>query len=124
MAKKKSSTSPTARTLQLCRKVGWEAGVVERRLPKCFITVDLFGFVDVVALDGQRFVGIQTTSGDNMASRVTKTLAEPRAMLWLQHGGRIIIHGWVQRLPSKRWECRERELFEADFQNAPTGEDE
>ncbi len=129
MAKKKSSTSPTARTLALCRKVGWEAGVVEKTLPHCFIKKDLFGFIDVVVMTGSQIVGIQSTSGggsgaSNMLSRIRKILDEPRALVWLQSSARIIVHNWRQDAESRRWSCDERELFESDFQDAPTEGDE
>lgn len=52
--KRKKSTSPTARTLAECRKRGWIAQVVERRIPKSFVTVDFIGCIDVIAIVAPR----------------------------------------------------------------------
>lgn len=93
-------TSPTARTLEALRKRGFLAAVVERRLPHCFTTLDLFGFIDVVALDGlPGLLGVQTTTQANAAARVTKIVEEcgPAARRWLAAGNRIEVHGWAKR---------------------------
>lgn len=100
--KRKSSTSPTQRTLAECRKRGWTAQVVERRLPRMFVTQDLFGVIDVVALaftieSGRAILGIQATTDANHANRRTKILAEPRALEWLEHGGRLELWSWSKR---------------------------
>jgi len=93
-------TSPTARTLAHLRKQGFLAAVVERRLPYGFTTIDLFGFIDVVALDGQPgLLGVQTTTQNNAAARVSKIREEcgDAARRWLAAGNRIEIHGWAKR---------------------------
>lgn len=104
--KRKKSTSPTQRTLAELRKRGWTAQVVERRLPRTFTTVDLFGVIDVVAiaptdlrLDGKRsgIVGIQATTGSNHASRRDKILLEPRAKAWIEAGGILELWSWSAR---------------------------
>jgi len=106
-----SKTSPTQRSLKLCRDRGWTAQVVERRVPFNNTTVDLFGFIDIVALDGTHTIGIQTTSGANVAARIKKILAEPRHKLWLEAGNEIHVHGWRKVKPRgvkvARWEVRE-----------------
>lgn len=109
MAKKRSSTSPTKRTLDKVRKHGWDVQVVERYCQFSKRRIDLFGVVDLVAMDGNSIIGIQSTSGSNFANRITKILAEPRAKRWIESGARLFVHGWVQRA-SKRWECREEEI--------------
>lgn len=51
--KRKSSTSPTQRTLAECKKRGWTAGVVERHIPfpkPQGTKIDLFGVIDIVAI--------------------------------------------------------------------------
>lgn len=112
--KKPSKTSPTKRTLDMCRRQGWTVQVVERWNAFAKIRQDLFGFVDLVAMDGTNIIAIQSTSSANMAARITKIKAEPRALTWLQSGGRLFVHGWVQRA-NRRWECRETELFAGDL---------
>lgn len=116
--RRKRGASPTARTLAYLRKLGVEAGVVERRNPRAFITHDLFGFIDVVAIpcrttDTSRIVGIQATSGSNAAARVTKIRDEPRHHAWLAAGGTIEVWAWrkVKKATKagtkvERWEVR------------------
>lgn len=103
-AKKRKSkgASPTSRSLAVCRKRGWLADVVERRLPRGFVTQDLFGFIDAVALDGRPgILGIQATgdSSGNVAARITKIATERRAaaVAWLEAGNRVQVWGWGKK---------------------------
>ncbi len=108
-AKRKKSTSPTARTLAECRKRGWIAGVVERRIPfpkPMGTTFDLFGVIDIIAIDpsrpvGQRTIGIQATTngsgkgkGGRHAEHRTKILAEARALVWVEAGNPLELWSW------------------------------
>lgn len=127
--------TPTERSLRLLRDRGWTAGVVERRLPRGFTTVDLFGFADIVAciphatfptpgiVEHGGIKAIQTTSGSHTADRVKKILAEPRAKAWLESGGRIEVWGWRKLKPRgvkrPRWQCDERCVTLADFTTPP-----
>lgn len=105
--RKSKGATPTARSLAECRKRGWLAGVVERRLPKQFVTVDLFGFIDIVALDGRPGVlAIQATAdsskagyGSDVARRVAKITTEraDNARAWLAAGNRIEVWGWGKK---------------------------
>lgn len=92
--------TPTARTLAECRKRGWPAGIVERWIAQARKRVDLFGFGDVAALDGERgALLIQCTSTDSMSSRVKKIMdeCEDNAKAWLAAGNRIQVWGWAKR---------------------------
>ena len=90
---------------------GWTVGTVEQRLPHCFITRDLFGFIDLVAMAPSRgFLAVQATGGGNMAARVSKIRQEARAGLWLASGGRIQVHDWVKRKGQKQRECKIMEI--------------
>ena len=92
------TTTPTARTLTECRSRGWPVDVVERWIPKTNLRSDLFGVMDMVALDGKPGVlGIQTTTTDNMSSRVAKITASDDAKAWLRAGNRIAVWGWAKR---------------------------
>lgn len=100
--------SPTSRSLVLCRKNGWLADVTERWLPKSHIKKDLFGFIDLVALDGEPgLLGIQATSGSNAAARVHKITRECTAAAerWLRAGNRIQVWGW-RKLKAERGALR------------------
>lgn len=112
-------TSPTARTLAECRKRGWEAGVVERWIHASKIRQDLFGVIDLIALDDKPgCLGIQATSTGNMVARINKAKAEPRLRTWLERGNRFVVWGWAKRGPAgkrKLWRLREVWLEPSDL---------
>jgi hypothetical protein len=92
--------SPTSRTLQKCKALGWLAYVTEKRIPKINILKDAFGFGDVLAMDGlPGSLLIQATSTPNMASRETKIREHcwDAATRWLDAGNRIQVWGWAKR---------------------------
>jgi len=108
--------SPTARSLRECRDRGWLAEVVERWIPQSRRRHDLFGCIDLVVLDGSPGVlGIQATSGANVAARVTKIrqMVDELGMphIWLARGNRIEVWGWrklAKPVPGtrRRWDLR------------------
>lgn len=88
-------STPTARTLQRLRKDGYTAGVVERFCSFTKRRHDLFGCIDVVAVSTEHgTLGVQATSGSNLASRVTKSLWIPELCVWLAAGNRFECWGW------------------------------
>lgn len=95
--KRKKPFAATAHALAECRKRGWDADKVEQRLPRCFITRDLFGCIDILAMTENTFLGLQVTAGDNHAARKAKAMAEPRLRRWLQLGGRFAIWSYDKR---------------------------
>ena len=113
--RRKSSTSPTQRTLAECKRRGWPAGVVERHIPfpkPMGTKIDLFGVIDLIAIVPPQFdadlvclqlgyiLAIQATggSGGAHAARRTKILAEPRARQWVEAGGRLELWSWSKRV--------------------------
>ncbi len=119
----KSKTTPTARTLAELRRLGYLAEVVERRLPRCFITKDLFGIIDVLAIREGEVLGVQCTSGSNLAARVTKALATPELRNWFAAGCAFEACGWRKSVRSGRWELTRRPLTLDDFTDVPKIED-
>lgn len=101
--------SPTQRTLALMRSEGYLATVVERRNPGAFITHDLFGFIDVVAIRDGETVAVQTTSASNMASRRTKIANHENVAVVRAAGWRIELHGW-RKNAAGRWVCNREDL--------------
>jgi translation initiation factor IF-1 len=108
--------TPTQRSLAHLRALAGEmVGVVERRLPYTHVTVDLFGFSDLVAIIPgiPGTVYVQTTSGANVAARLSKMRNEPiasRVRACLAAGNTVMVHGWARRGPRgkrKLWELRE-----------------
>jgi hypothetical protein len=73
--------------------------VVERRIPFRHITIDLFNFIDVVAITEGAILGIQVTSTTNAPARVKKITGECAlaARDWLRVGGTISVWGFAKR---------------------------
>jgi hypothetical protein len=110
--------TPTQRSLAKLRAEGYAVGVVERWNAHVRIRQDLFGFIDLIAMNDTETVAIQTTSGSNVAARITKIEESEHAKLWLAcPHRRIIVHGW-RKVSVKlkngnkalRWQCREVEV--------------
>lgn len=76
---------------------------------------DLFGFIDIVAIENGAIVGIQTTSDREVARHRDKIIDECRhaAMEWLRAGGLIQIWGWSK--PKHRWTVRVVAVTIEDF---------
>jgi hypothetical protein len=89
--------SPTERTLAELRKQGMKVAVVEKYNAFSRTRHDLFGIVDILALDFSRgFVGVQCT-GNDFAGHMKK-LTEDKAQEcidWLRTpGGHLEIWAW------------------------------
>ena len=125
--RKSKGLSPTARTLAECRKRGWIAQVVEQTIPRVFIKRDLFGCIDIVAIDAvtdphyPRIIGIQATSGNDSgahAARRRKILLEPRIKLWIEAGCRMEVWSFSKMGAAgkaKRWTLRAEQIRAEDF---------
>lgn len=99
-------TSPTQRSLKYLRDQGFEVGIVERYNAASQTRHDLFGFIDLVCLDGETTIGIQVTSASNMSARVKKIVECPALPAVRKAGWKIVVQGW--RKNSKgRWILRE-----------------
>lgn len=111
---------PTARTLQWIRKLDWPIDVVERWVgpPGNFAMRkrrDLFGFIDLIALDGKPgCLGIQSTASSGMSARVTKIHEQcfELSRRWLHAGNRLWVVGWA-----KRGKQGERKLWTVNVQD-------
>lgn len=107
--------SPTQRSLKHLRDQGYTAAIVERYLPipGAPKRVDLWGMFDIEAISPPDDAGVrhilyvQTTSGSNVSSRLTKIRASSILPLLMEVPSvRAVVHGW--RLNSKRrWVLRE-----------------
>lgn len=104
--------SPTAKTLAYLRKHGVTCQVVEQwvKTKDGGFRRDLFNCIDVVAIAGCDTIGIQATSGDNHAARLTKSLAIPELILWLQAGNKFLIFSW-RKNSKNRWVPRADQIF-------------
>jgi hypothetical protein len=124
--KKRSSVSPTMRTLEFLRARGYMTGIVERyvsapHLPGGGKRIDLFGTTDIIAIKRRRLWAIQSCglafSDHHQKLYVEKNL---EVCAWLDAGGRFALIGWRKlkvRLKSgkygkaMRWTPRIREYF-------------
>lgn len=116
--KRKKAKSPTARSLEECRKRGWIAGVVERWNQHAHVLQDLFGCIDIIAITPTGILAIQATSnnGGNHSARVAKVLAEPRAKAWVEAGGKFEVWSWAKqgaRKERKLWTLRVEDIAPA-----------
>jgi hypothetical protein len=110
--------SPTARTLQWLRKEGFTAESTEKWIPVPKhpgggIRRDLFGCIDIVAIQGCKLLGIQSTSGGNHNARVLKAMAEPKLAEWLATGALFEVWSWTKkgaRGKRKTWQVRVEQL--------------
>ena len=117
-AKKKAKPkTPSAKALARLREYGWEAETVEKRLPipGLFVTKDLFGVIDIVAMKpGSPILAVQATSRTNVNARMAKAQASGKALLWVQCGGPRIRRenrGTVaNRHTRKRWQLERATL--------------
>jgi hypothetical protein len=97
--------------MDMLKKNGWTCQVVERWNPFARKRLDLFGFIDIVAIHPKLGVilGVQTTTAGNMNARLKKIEKEPRALDWVSAGAKVAVHGWKKlgkRSPTPgKWYC-------------------
>lgn len=92
----------TQRALAECKKRGWPAAVVEKWIPHTHQRKDVFGFGDLLVLDGKPGALLVQVTGDNggdVARRVTKIATEcsEKALAWIDAGNRIEVWGYGKR---------------------------
>lgn len=114
--------SNTSRTLNYIREQGWEADKVEQfnaYAGKFGQRKDFLGIIDIIALGEGRIIGIQSC-GQAFAEHDRKILDEPRALRWIECGGRLMLIGW-RKVKMKRggkamrWQPRINEYQEENF---------
>lgn len=118
-------SSPTTRSLELLRREGFIAAVVERwntfagppdkKCKECGknqigVRQDLFGVFDIIAVHPQLRITlvVQTTSGSNMAARRHKLNASGEVLVCMAAGWKIEIHAWSKRANGRFEVNRER----------------
>lgn len=114
--------NPTARSKQLLEKQGYIVTRVEQKVrfpnrenPLRPITMnkDAFGFGDLLYCGNGEIGLCQSTSRSNIAARVGKILDLTETRVWLQAGGKIIVHGWAKqgaRGGRKTWQANEKTI--------------
>ena len=93
--------TPTERTLAYLRGLHLECGIVERWLPKARKRLDLFGFIDIIAIDKYQTIGVQSC-GTAFSEHLKKIKAEPMVRRWLAYKNReVLLIGW-RKLKQKK----------------------
>lgn len=100
------ATSPTQLTLKKWRKAGYRCQVVEHWNPHKKRRKDLYGCIDVLCIGNGETVGVQSTSKNNLMSRIRKIAEMPETVADLRDAHwRIVVEGWHK--PGTRWICKE-----------------
>ena len=121
--------TPTQRTIRELKNMGRRCGIVERfnaYVGPHGIRQDLFGIIDIIALDPETgVVGIQCCSGSGFSAHYKKMIEEhaQETLDWLQTPGtKLEIWAW-RKIKRKRggtalvWAPRVEEITLDDFQD-------
>lgn len=125
--KKPKAKLPGARTMEHMRKEGFTVAMVERWNPHAMIRQDLYGFGDILAMRaGAGIIAVQACVMGSRTARIAKILAEFRAKIWLQSGGRIMVFAWrklTRGMVREKWVPEVTEITLADFKSdgSPAG---
>ena len=103
--------TPKQRSLKYLRDRGFDCWDVEKFIGAIKCRQDCFGFGDILAINMDDTVMVQTTTGSNVAAHITKILENKYARKWLMSSRRhIVVHGWRMigdRGKRKTWQVRE-----------------
>lgn len=107
--------SPTSRSLALLRSQGWHCEVVEHWNAFSRKRHDLWGWCDILCLNGERklrdwatIVAVQTTTKNNMNARIKKIRKSDTFEMVRCCGISVQVHGWHR--VGRKWECKIEEL--------------
>ena len=123
-ARKKSSKSPTARTMEAVRELGFEVGRTESfntHIGPFGKRQDLFGIFDLLCFDATSTLGIQCGTGSGHRAHRNTIMENELAPLWLAHPSRRIqIWSWrkIKRVRGGKqeiWAPRVEEILLEDF---------
>lgn len=93
--------SPVQRTLKWLREHGYEADKTEHYNWKGKVRVDLFGFIDILAVSEHHLLAIQVTDDSHRAAMRKKVLASKIARLLVYHMD-IEVWSWGLKLTGER----------------------
>jgi len=106
--KRRSSASPTQRSLAALRERGYLCQIVEHWNPWARIRQDLFGIGDILCLRDEETLLVQTTSRANVSARVKKIAESEHLPVILRAGWKIEVHGWGKL--KEGWTCKVVEI--------------
>lgn len=102
--------SPTTRSMEYLAEQGWLCEKVENWIPGTKIRRDLFGVFDILAIRGKETMGVQVTTGDNLATRTKKIVESAHLQAIVAAGWKVKVHGWRRWKKSGEWVLREVEM--------------
>ena len=100
-------TSPTKLSLKHLRKTCQAVAVVEHWCAFSRKRNDLFGFIDILALNGPDTIAVQSTSWGNVSARAKKIAESDHIESVRAAGWTVLIHGWRKNAKTRRYELKE-----------------
>lgn len=102
-----AKTPTTQLSLKFLRDRGETPFVAESYNAHIRRSRDLYGFIDIVSLRPETpgVLGVQTTSANNLSTRIKKAEALPYYWKWLACENDVEFHGW-KKSPKGTWEPR------------------
>jgi hypothetical protein len=89
-----ASRSPTQRSLEYLRELGYHCAIVEKWNSFTKVRQDLWGWCDILAIRKDEVLAVQVTSGSHVAERIRKIQNSDTVSKVRDAGIRIEIHGW------------------------------
>jgi len=97
----------TQRTLKYLKEQGYTCGMVEKWNPHVKIRQDLFGIIDIIAMQRGILIGVQSCAGSGHAAHRNKIYASPHYEIWRTCAPLWLI-SWTKK--NNRWQMRLEEL--------------
>ena len=88
-----ASKSPTQRSLEYLRELGYHCEVVEKWNPWKRVRQDLWGWCDILAIRRDEVLAVQVTAA-GVAARIKKIQESDTIAAVRDAGIRVEIHGW------------------------------
>lgn len=88
--------------------------VIERWNLFAKIRQDLYGFVDVLTVQYEKTLAIQTTSSSNSSARRKKIVEHENLPILISAGWEVVIHGW-RKDAKGNGSCRRKLSFKLIF---------
>ncbi len=92
--KKRSSISPTQRSLKHLREAGYLCQVTEHWNQWARVRQDLFGFIDILAIRDGEILAVQACIRSDVSTRAAKIANHPNVGEVRKAGIRIEVWGW------------------------------
>lgn len=95
-------SSPTQRTLKVLRDEGWLVAVVEKWNNHVNQRIDLFGFIDIIAIRENETLAVQATSYSHSSDRKKKIISHMNYKLVKQAKWRVEVWAWQKVMKTSK----------------------